>query len=244
VQDSTPPAPQAPRALHVPFTTATRCLLTPPQRPEPGRAPPLLVALHGMGQDGERHAHWLSGAVPAHFAAAFPDGFHAHEVRRPERPVRIGHAWYLYTGDQAAFAESLAQSEAALWQLCDAAFLALGADRTRLWLCGFSQGAYLVHCAAARAPQRVAGWIAQSGRYKTEFLGRGRPGLAGKPVLIQHGREDRELPVAAAQSSAEALTADGAAVELDLHDAGHVIVPEMAGRVREFLERHEPRRGD
>ena len=70
-----------------------------PSRPTDG-PPPLLVALHGQGESGRRHAKWLSGAVPDHFVAAFPDGFHKHEVRRPERPIRIGCGWYLFTGDQ------------------------------------------------------------------------------------------------------------------------------------------------
>ena len=231
-------------AIAVPFTTRTRCLLFAPAQPDARVRPPLLVVLHGMGQDAERQVRWMGAAVPAHFAAAFPDGFHRHEVRKPDRPIRLGHAWYMYTGDQPAFAASLAESEHALWQLVDAAVAATGADPARVWLAGFSQGAYLVHCAAARAPGRVAGWIAQSGRFKTEFLGESVPGLAGKPVLIQHGRHDAALQPEAAERSAAALRASGARVELSLHEAGHAITPGMAAEARSFLERCEPRLAD
>lgn len=227
------------RRITVPFTTSVECLLVPPRAA--GRAPPpLVVALHGQGQGGERQQQWLAGAIPARFASAFPDGFHSHELRAPGKPIRIGHAWYLFTGDQAAFAARLTESEEALWRLVDAAAAALGSDASRLYLCGFSQGAYLAHCAAVRAPQRVKGWIAQSGRLKTEFLQRELPGVAGKPVLIQHGRRDEHLPVAAAEGSAAALEAHGARVELRLYDAGHEITPEMVADVHRWLDAQEP----
>src|SRR5262245_29704441 len=95
----------AARRLALPFTTRTQCLLAPPRAAS--ARPPLLVSLHGQGQSGERQQQWLKDALPPHFAAAFPDGFHAHEVRKPPRPIRLGFGWYLYTGDEAAFRESL-----------------------------------------------------------------------------------------------------------------------------------------
>jgi phospholipase/carboxylesterase len=215
-----------PQRIVRPFTTETACLLQPPREPDAGR-PPLLVALHGQSQSGERQRGWLLPGLPPHFAAAFPDGFHRHEVRQPGRPIRVGHAWYLYTGDQQAFANSLAESEQALWPLIDDAIEALGADPQRLYLCGFSQGAYLAHCVAVRTPQRVAGWIAQCGRLKTEFLKARLAAVAGKPVLLQHGRDDEALPPRASEDSAAALVEHGARVTLRLYAGGHEITREM-----------------
>lgn len=224
----------------VPFTTPTRCLVRPPEQPRPGVRPPLLVALHGQGQSGARHAEWMGPAVPPHFASAFPDGFHSWEVRKPGRPPRLGHGWYLFTGDQEAFAESLAVSEEALWRLVDAAVAAVGADRRRVWLAGFSQGAYLAHCVAVRSCTRddrppVAGWIGQSGRLKHEFLEAELPSVAGRPVLVQHGRRDAALGPAAAERSATILSDHGADVTLRLYDAPHVITPEMVADARGWL---------
>lgn len=231
------------RRILRPFTTQSACLLVPPERPEPGRRPPLLVALHGQGQDGERQRGWMGAAVPAHFASAWPDGFHRHEVRTPGRPIRIGCAWYLFTGDQQAFIASLVEAERALWDLVDAASAELGTDPARLYLCGFSQGAYLAHCAAVRAPERTTGWIAQSGRLKLEFLAPWLPGVAGKHVLIQHGRDDPHLPPGSADDSAAALTRHGAQVTLRLYDSGHAISPAMARDCRTWLEERVPPAG-
>jgi phospholipase/carboxylesterase len=200
----------------------------------------LVVALHGQGQSGARQLHWMRGALPPHVAAAFPDGFHKHEVRGKDRPIRIGHAWYMFTGDQDSFVESLLEAEAALWPLVDRVAEALGADPARVYLAGFSQGAYLAHCAAVRAPERLAGWIAQSGRLKTELLAPRLPGVKGKHVLIQHGRGDPNLPVKAAEDSAEALSSHGAHVSLKLYDAGHAITPEMVTDARAWLLDREP----
>lgn len=229
-----------PRRIAHPFTTETSCLLVPPERAEPGRRPPLLVALHGQGQDGARHRGWMGTAVPPHFASAWPDGFHKHEVRKEGAPTRIGCGWYLFTGDQPAFIASLVEAERALWGLIDAAIAELDADPARVWLCGFSQGAYLAHCAAVRAPRRVAGWVAQSGRLKLEFLRPWMAGVAGKPVLIQHGRIDPHLPPNSAETSAAALTEAGAQVTLRLYDAGHAISPAMAEDCRQWLDEREP----
>jgi predicted esterase len=122
----------------------------------------------------------------------------------------------------------------------DAAVAELGADPARLYLCGFSQGAYLAHCAAVRAPGRVAGWIAQSGRLKLQFLAPWMAAVAGKPVLIQHGRDDPHLPPGAADHIAAALTRHGARVTLQLYDSGHAIDPAMADACRLWLGEQAP----
>ncbi len=230
----------APSRIEVPFTTRSGCLLVPPRVPGDGR-PPLLVALHGQGQSGRRHQRWLDGAVPDGFAAAFPDGFHAHEVRKPDAPIRLGYGWYLFTGDQEAFAESLALAEEALWRVVDAALGALGADPTRVYLQGFSQGCYLTHCAAVRNSARVAGWIGCAGRLKDELLGRDLPSVAGKPVLIQHGEDDRAIGPERAAHGAALLASHGADVTLRRYaDTGHVISEAMRTDMRAWLAAREP----
>ena len=241
--------PGAPSVRHVqtPFTTLCDCLALPPQATTGSGRPPLLVVLHGQGQSGARQARWMGPAVPPGFASAFPDGFHAHEVRKPDRKPRLGYGWYLFTGDQQAFADSLARSEEAFWRLVEALHAELGSDPDRVYLAGFSQGCYLAHCVAVRSsecgPAPVKGWIGQSGRLKDEFLGAQLPSVAGRRVLVQHGRDDPATPVAFAERSARALTDHGAEVDLRLYDAGHVITPEMVADARAWLQAAEPDAG-
>jgi phospholipase/carboxylesterase len=228
------------RRIEYPFTSTASCLLVEPAARTAGTRPPLLVALHGQSQSGARQRRWLSRALPPHWAAAFPDGFHKHEIRKPGGPMRVGHAWYMFTGDQDAFRDSLLEGEAALWDVVDRAVTELGADPARVYLCGFSQGAYLTHCVAVRSADRVAGWVAQSGRLKVNFLAEQLPSVKGKPVLVQHGENDPHLPPDAAQTSAAALREHGADVTLRTYDAGHEITAPMVDDLRAWLEEREP----
>ncbi len=228
----TTPAP--PLNITVPFTRQSSCEIVTARE---GQAEaPLIVALHGQGESGERHRHYLRGAIPAHFHAAFPDGFHAHEVRKPDRPIRLGYGWYLYTGDQDAFLESVALAEEALWRLIDRVLDTTGADASRVYLMGFSQGCYLAQMTAVRHAERVAGWIGQAGRLKDEVLTDELPRVAGKPVLLQHGEDDEAIGADAARHGAEVLTAHGAEVSLKLYkDTGHHITDTMRGDMRAWL---------
>lgn len=227
----------------IPFTTDVRCAVAAPVRPGNGR-PPLLVSLHGQGQSSDRHRRWMGPAVPEHFAAAFPDGFHQHEVRRPDRKVRIGRAWYLYDpDDRPTFFASLQAGSEALWRQIDAAVAALDADPSRIWLAGFSQGAYMSHYTALRHLDRVSGWVGQSGGFREEYGGDPFPDIGGRPVLIQHGRQDEAIGCDVAETTAAMLARHGAKTSLRFYDAGHVIRPEMAEDVREWLELHEPEGG-
>jgi phospholipase/carboxylesterase len=183
----------------------------------------------------------MGAAVPEHFAAVFPDGLHPFEVRRPERKVRIGRAWYLYNpDDRPAFFASLQASSEALWQLIETAADALGADKSQVWMAGFSQGAYMTHYTALRHLDQVPGWVSQAGGFREEYGGSPFPDASGHQVLLQHGTQDEAIGVEVAEATASILQKHGASVTTQLFDAGHVIRPEMADDVRTWLEEHCP----
>jgi predicted esterase len=228
------------RTVQFPFTTQQSCILTAPTAPVGTTPPPLLVVIHGYAQTGQRQYRWMRPGVPPHFAAAFPDGFHQLEVRAPGRNPRVGFAWYIFTADRPVFLASLAESEAALWTMIDRAADALGADASRVWLAGFSQGAYLVNYAGMMRPERVAGWIAQCGNMRADYLQGATPDLSGKPVLLQYGEHDEALPADAATSCRDLIASHGADVTFSMHDAPHVITPAMAEEARAFLVREAP----
>lgn len=199
--------------------------------------PALFISCHGQSHGGERQARWMGGAVPDAMAAAFPDGFHAYEIRKPGRPIRIGHGWYLFDGDRDKLVRSLDEIETRFWSYVDAMIAATGADPQRVWLHGFSQGAYLTHAMCMRQPERVAGWIGQAGGFRPEYLGdHDLPELNGKPVLLQHGSQDEALPLERSEELAAWLSERGAEASLQTFDAAHVITPEMTARLREWLE--------
>ena len=228
-------------ALSFEFSSSSRCLLQPARAARAGERPPLIVFLHGQGQSGERQRRWMGAAVPDHFAAIFPDAFLPYEVRKPGKPVRVAHGWYLYSADRPAFLASLREAVARVWQLVDQACDALGADPQRIWFAGFSQGAYLTHTVALHGLDRVQGWIGQAGAFRADYAPEPAPDASGKPVLLQHGTLDEALPLAQAEVTAELLRSYGASVELLTHEVAHVITPEMATQARAWLERLTPR---
>lgn len=224
-----------PTLLRRPFTHEVQTLLVPPASLT-GDPPPLFVDLHGQGQTGARQARWMGPAVPPGFAAAFPDGFYPLEVRRPERPIRIGRAWYHYsTDDRAAFLGHLDRAVDELWATVDAAVDALGADPARVFLGGFSQGGYLTHVACLRRPERVAGWLVQMGGLRRDYVPGGLPDLSGKPVLVQQGSQDTSFTPAMAEEVMALLRGQGADVTLQTFDVAHVITPAMAEAARGWL---------
>lgn len=225
------------RELRFELRSSSRCLAQPARAPREGERPPLIVFLHGQGQSGERQRRWMGAAVPDDFAAAFPDGFLPFEIRKPGKPVRIGHGWYLYSADRPAFLTSLREAVARVWALVDRACEELGADPTRVWFAGFSQGAYLTHTTALHGLDRVQGWIGQAGAFRADYAPTPAPDASGKPVLLQHGTLDEALPLDQAEATAELLRGFGANVQLATHECAHVITPEMAVEARAWLER-------
>ncbi|GJM21127.1 MAG: phospholipase/carboxylesterase [Planctomycetota bacterium] len=230
--------------LRFEFGSNSRCLLQPARAPRAAERAPLIVFLHGQGQSGERQQRWMGAAVPDHFAAAFPDGFLPYEIRKPGKPVRIGHGWYLYSADRPAFLASLREAVARVWQLVDRACEELGADPQRIWFAGFSQGAYLTHTTALHGLDRVQGWIGQAGAFRADYAPEPAPNASGKPVLLQHGTLDEALPLVQAEATADLLRSFGADVELATHEVKHVITPAMATEARAWLERHSARLSD
>lgn len=218
------------------FESVSRCRLQRAVAPRDAEPPPLLVCLHGQAQSGARQQRWMGAAVPAHFAAIFPDGFLPYEIRRPDKPVRVGYGWYLYDADRDSFLESLREAVARLWTLIDQAVERLGANPQRIWLAGFSQGAYLAHTAALHGGARVQGWVGQAGGFRADYAPVPAPQLAGTPVLIQTGSEDPAFTPQRADEVSELLAGYGARVDRKTYPVGHVIVPEMASDARRWIE--------
>src|SRR5688500_16250527 len=93
----------------VPVTLETDYLLS---RAPGSELRPLVVLLHGQGMRGDKmlELSGLGGDALRHVLA--PDGLYPVEKRRPigtkpAKPNEIGHAWYMYTGDQADFRREL-----------------------------------------------------------------------------------------------------------------------------------------
>ncbi len=206
-----------------------------PRGPAPAARVPLLVGLHGFGDDGERLLDRLHGLFPAPFAALFPDGPYPVEMRN-EDPPRVGRAWYQYTGDQAAFVAAMDVAGAHLEGVIDAVGVRHPIDRSRVVLLGYSQGGYLAGYHALKHVSRFAGLVSIACRVKVEAIEESID-LTDVPILIVHGRRDRAVRLEPQEASVAELRRRGAEVTLEIHEGGHGLRSELSAPIRRFLAR-------
>ena len=186
-----------------------------------GGKPPLLALLHGIGVD-EQDLFALAGHLDGRFLVV--------SARAPFEAEAIGYAWYAI--DWSAFppradAAQARESRDRLTRFLGEAVATYGADPAGVHLLGFSQGASMALAVALSRPDLVRSAVAHSGRVLRPLLPESPPpGLAGLPVLWQHGRRDPVVPVAFADEARGLLEPLGVALTRRDYDLGHEIGPE------------------
>lgn len=214
-----------------------------PSAPTPPGGRPLVVCLHGMGMTAELFAMVLNGLLDDRAAYLLPQGIYPYEIRRESR-IRIGYSWYLYDGHEALFRQTLERTEGYLIDLIDSLMPRAGCDPARLFLLGFSMGAYTGYYVALKHPGRFAGFVAIGGRMKEEFVRDDLPASAGRlPILILHGEEDTAVPLERARSTYDTLVANGFEVGLRTFPKGHEIRDVEVRAAHEWLGRRFSARG-
>lgn len=218
--------------VEIPFSHSCRWWL----RAGPAPDAPLVVLCHGMGEDPATWAErWPQlGALPVHLVV--PSAPYPYEIRR-DGEMRIGHAWYLYDGNEEPFRTTLMRSAAWLVSELDALETQRGWRPRERALVGYSQGAYFGFVAALRAQRRFSRLVAVAGRLKEAFVEEplARPGPLA--TLILHGEKDRSVPADTAERSRAALAGAGYAVDLEILPRGHGLHPDRDARAAEWLER-------
>ncbi|HSO34607.1 MAG TPA: PHB depolymerase family esterase [Labilithrix sp.] len=131
--------------------------------------PPLLIAFHGTGEEPENIVAGFElvekaaslGIVVIAPRAGYRDTQHPPDVDHPADWG--GSSWNMWTA-RADANEDLRYVRA----LIDAAQKSWGADTTRVYTAGFSNGAYFSYFVAASMPDRIAGFAAMSGGWSTD----------------------------------------------------------------------------
>jgi phospholipase/carboxylesterase len=162
---------------------------------------------------------WLGNEnVMGIFAQALPPGVVVVSPRGPLALEDDSFGWYEHREDLDGFRAGLA----ALRALVTGVPAVYPVDPRRVWLMGFSQGAAMSLALLLSDPGLVAGVVALAG-FVPEFARPwAAPGkLAGKPILIIHGRQDETVSLEQAQSACELLSGAGALVNFHEYDIGH-----------------------
>lgn len=181
----------------------------------------MAVLLHGLGADEEDLfglAPWLDPRLLVVSARApheaQPMGYSWFDIDFGEFPPRIDF-------------EQVALSRGAILRLVEVAARTHGADPSRVWLVGFSQGASMASACALARPEMLRGIVAHSGRLARRAVPTlPGAGLAGFPVLWQHGRADPVVPVAFGHEARDVLGGLGMRVDYREYPIGHEISEE------------------
>jgi phospholipase/carboxylesterase len=192
--------------------------------------PPLLVLLHGLGAD----EHDLFGLAPY-----LDPRFLVVSLRAPRLAEPMGHSWYdidWFGVPRFVDEEQAAESRDLLAGFLPEACEELGADPSKVWLMGFSQGAFLASGLALAHPELIRGIAGHSGGLLPRLVpGRAPAGFAGFPILLQHGRLDEVVPLSMGLAARDRLAALGARVDWREYDIGHEISGESLGDLVRWL---------
>src|SRR5215216_1529797 len=122
-------------------TLAARIKLYYDLQPGPKSPAPLLIALHGYGANKRQMMREAQPLAPKKFAIASLQGFHQH-IREPlvsGGPLRFGFGWLTNFRPE----ESVAVHHQAVRDLIKTLTIEGVADRSRIFLMGFSQSCAL-----------------------------------------------------------------------------------------------------
>lgn len=187
-------------------------------------AAPLVVLLHGRGSD-EREILGLAGRLPAGPAYA--------AVRAPIAEGG-GYAWFANRGIGRPVAESLDATMAWFRAWLDAA---APAGRPVV-LVGFSGGAAFAGGLLLADPSRYAGAAILYGTLPFDAGVPVAPGqLAGVPVFVAHGDQDRVIPHELLEKTWDyLLTGSGAAATSRRDPGGHGITGQTLAELGSWIE--------
>jgi phospholipase/carboxylesterase len=170
------------------------------------------VLLHGLGAD-ENDLMPLAVRLDPRLAIA--------SLRAPIRRTAGGYSW-MTSNNSAA---DLDAARRMVLECIDQVVATTNADRHRVYLAGFSQGAMLTLAIALTEPKQIAGAAVLSGRLVTAVREHHAPDeqLRGLPILVTHGTQDPQIPVRSAHDIRQLLKTLPVTLEYHEFDSGHSI---------------------
>ena len=207
------------------------CRLRLPEDYDPDGSYPLVIGLHGYGDNPSDFIDLGPRFGPTDFFLAAPQAPYGFLAGR-----RFGYSWWL---DNPR--EELVRDESVALTMDYIADLVGQLRRLypvgEVYLLGFSQGAACAYHAAIRNHDIIDGLICFGGWLEAEEIGEERLAeAAGLRVLIAHGEQDPAIRFESAEEARDLLTSHGYDVTFFPFEGGHRISDDGLAKVLEWLK--------
>lgn len=220
------PAPQPEvRPLTVPQTLFFGVAPLPPGNTSP---PPLLVAMHGWGQNAKKILRDLAPVTARRVLVAAPQAPHPFYLDMGSG--KVGFHWLTrYERDRA-----VADANAFVAHVLENLRAAHAYDPARVYLLGFSQGCSMAWRFCLSGHITPAGMIACGADLPPDVAEK-LPAPKPFPVLLVHGREDTIIAPAKMHDAQAALSEKGVSFDVHEFDGGHEIPPAVAQHIADWI---------
>jgi predicted esterase len=205
---------------------------------EPGQSgvgkPPLLLALHGWGQNARRFLRDFRCLKDEPLFIAAPQGPHQFYLDTPDR--KVGFNWLTRYDKASAIRDTNAYLARLLEHLQDECPY----DPQRIYLMGFSQGVSMAWRFAVSGLVKPAGMVACCADLASDVAAR-LPETQPFPVYLAYGKEDPLVPADKMDEAIHALRDAGFPCKQDIFDGGHELPEPLLERVAYWITEGDAR---
>jgi len=190
--------------------------------------PPLLLALHGWGQNCEKFSRWVAPLAERGFLVVVPQA--PHQLYISYDPKTVGFNWLTIHEKERSINEFVDYLKLLIETLRkDYEF-----DERRVCMLGFSQGVSMSYRFAVRSGIEVGAMIACGSDLPPDVADE-LPNREAFPVLIVHGKDDPQAKLEKAESAMAELQRHGFSPDTNFFDGGHQLPREVVKEIGDWL---------
>lgn len=208
-------------------------LLLPENRLD-GEPSPLLIALHGYGGNKRAMLREVRALAPENFAIASVEGVHQHwrDQTAPDKMPKVGFAWLTNHKSE----DSVDVHHQILLSLTANLINQGIADKTRIYLLGFSQSCALNFRFAFSNPHLLRAIVGISGGIPGDWETNENYQSLEQPIFYLYGTHDEFYTLEKFEQNAEKLKSRAANLQSKVYDAPHEITDEMRADLKNWLQ--------
>jgi phospholipase/carboxylesterase len=208
------------------------CYVATPEDYDETRACGLILLLHGRGDNAKRFLEAMDEFRGKDFILA--------SLESPYVMGNFGgrqaHCWSPWESGKGNIERGYGHSADSVGRALRALRKAHKLDDARVYLLGFSEGAFLsAHCGFS-CPEEFAGYVCIGGGVDMNLAKEAEYGdLKGKRILVAHGTSDAVVPYESGRRLSEALKENGVEHEMFPYAGGHTLTPDVRRGVAQWL---------